>query len=126
MYFYIYVRVFLDAVASLLHLTATIALTCLGREHAERAFMDGARACPCWHCCRISFTEARLPSAVSKPAAASHLVNTLGDLRVSVGALPPVQPLQTSHSSSMPCAVELQSDCAGPSRGATFVSFSAG
>lgn len=54
---------------------------------------------------------------------ALNLVNTLGDLRVTVGALTLGQSPRTSHSSSMPCAVELSDYGAGPSRRGPSVSF---
>lgn len=87
-------------------------LTCLGQKHAEKVFVDGA----CSHCnsmimlalrSRLSFTKVRVASAVTQPTATSHsramgLVNTLGDLRVTVGALPPGQSPCTSHSTSVP------------------------
>lgn len=43
------------------------------------------------------------------------MVNTLGDLRVTMEAFPPGHSPRPSRSSSMSCAVKLQSDGVGPS-----------
>lgn len=56
---------------------------------------------------------------------ATDLVNNLGDQRVTVGALLLGQPPRTSHSSSVPCAIELPNAGVGPSRGAPCVSVGA-
>lgn len=109
-------------------------LACLGHEHFETAFVDGS----CYQCKNMTmstlwsklffFMKARVPSAVTQPTASAqsravNLEDTLGDLRVTVGAFPLGQSPRTSHSSSVSCAIELPDDGAGPSHGGPSVSF---
>lgn len=93
-----------------------LCLKCLGRTHAETAFVSG----PCPHCENVTIAMLRSwlsflvkwvtasdpcssPSAKHKAVAAS----TQGDLKATTGTFTPGKSPQTSHfSSCMPCPVE--------------------
>ncbi|KAI2644980.1 Transposon Ty3-G Gag-Pol polyprotein [Labeo rohita] len=108
-------------------------LTCLDREHAEMAFVDGS--CP--HCVRMSMAALRLrlsclrrlPSAPSRPGSSgsmssvAKLVRKKGNLTVTVRNALPGQPPWNSDSSRHP--VELPKESAGSSRGKPCISFCA-
>lgn len=79
-------------------------LTCLGYKHAEAAFID---------------EKCGVPSVIphfgfSAPQRTSS-VNTEGDLRIVVGALPPGQSPGASHSSHTSQVVEFPDEPAGAS-----------
>ncbi len=107
-------------------------LKCLGFQHAEDAFVDDSCAC----CGRMSMTSLRSHISFLKglaPSAATHArfsgssreptAGALGDLRVTVRASPPGTPLWTSYSSRSEHPVWFPGDFAGPSHGASSISF---
>ncbi|KAL0165464.1 hypothetical protein M9458_037308, partial [Cirrhinus mrigala] len=65
-------------------------LTCLGRKHAEAAFVDGS----CVHCKRMPMATLRLLLSVTQPSSAGSksssaaLVKSKGDLRITVRNAP--------------------------------------
>ncbi len=109
-------------------------LQCLGRRHAEAAFVDDSCVC-CGRMSmislrsRLSFMKGLAPSAATR-ADLSGLsrgspADALGDLRVTVRASPPGTPPRTSYSSRSEHPVRFPGDFAGPSHGAPSISFCA-
>ncbi len=109
-------------------------LQCLGFQHAEDAFVDDSCAC----CGRMSMTSLRsrlfflkglAPSAATRAgffdSSREPPAGTLGYLRVTVRASPPVTSPRTSYSSRSECPVRFPGDFAGPSHGAPSISFGA-
>ncbi len=107
-------------------------LQCLGRQHAEVAFVDDSCVC----CGRMSMISLRSRLSFMKglaPSAATHAdlsgssrgspADALGDLRVTVRASPPGTPPRTSYSSCSEHPVRFPGDFAGPSHGAPSISF---
>ncbi|KAL0194576.1 hypothetical protein M9458_008148, partial [Cirrhinus mrigala] len=93
-------------------------LTCLGREHAEAAFVDGS----CAHCERMSMaTLRRLPSSRKGFTAAS--ARRLGDLQVTVQNVPPGKTPRASAPPRGPVVMPKQT--APPSKSGPSVSFGA-
>ncbi len=109
-------------------------LQCLGRRHAEAAFVDDSCIC-CGRMSmislrsRLSFMKGLAPSAAT-PADLSGSsrgspADALGDLRVTVRASPPGTPPRTSYSSRSEHPVRFPGDFAGLSHGAPSISFGA-
>ncbi len=83
-------------------------LQCLGRRHAEAAFVDDSCVC-CGRMSmislrsRLSFMKGLAPSAVTHAdlsgSSRGSPADALGDLRVTVRVSPPGTPPQTSYSS---------------------------
>ncbi len=109
-------------------------LQCLGRRHAEAAFVDDSCVC----CGRMSMISLRSRLSFMKglaPSAATHAdlsgssrgspADALGDLRVTVRASPPGTPPRTSYSSRSEHPVRFPGDFAGLSHGAPSISFGA-
>ncbi len=106
-------------------------LQCLGRRHAEAAFVDDSCVC----CGRMSMIFARLSLKGLAPSAATRAdlsgssrgspADALGDLRVTVRASPPGTPPRTSYSSRSEHPVQFPGDFAGLSHGAPSISFGA-
>ncbi len=109
-------------------------LQCLGRRHAEAAFVDDSCVC----CGRMSMISLRSRLSFMKglaPSAATHAdlsgssrgspADALGDLRVTVRASLPGTSPRTSYSSRSEHPVWFPDDFAGPSHGAPSISFGA-
>ncbi len=109
-------------------------LQCLGRRHAEAAFVDDSCVC----CGRMSMISLRSRLSFMKglaPSAATHAdlsgssrgspADALGDLRVTVRASPPGTPPRTSYSSRSEHPVRFPGDFAGLSHGVPSISFGA-
>ncbi len=109
-------------------------LQCLGRRHAEAAFVDDSCVC----CGRMSMISLRSRLSFMKglaPSAATHAdlsgssrgspADALGDLRVTVRASPPGMPPRTSYSSRSEHPIRFPGDFAGLSHGAPSISFGA-
>ncbi len=109
-------------------------LQCLGRRHAEAAFVDDSCVC----CGRMSMISLRSRLSFMKglaPSVATHAdlsgssrgspADALGDLRVTVRASPPGTPPRTSYSSRSEHPVRFPGDFAGLSHGAPSISFGA-
>ncbi|KAL0163759.1 hypothetical protein M9458_039512, partial [Cirrhinus mrigala] len=101
-------------------------LTCLGRAHAEAAFVDGS----CAHCERMSMaTLRRLPSSSSRDSSSSRkgftaaMARRLGDLQVTVQN---VLPGKTPRACAPPRGpVVMPKQTAPPSKSGPSVSFGA-
>ncbi len=108
-------------------------LQCLGIQHAEDAFVDDS--CACCGCMsmislrsRLTFLKILAPSAATRAglsASRGSPADTPGDLRVTVRASPPVTPPRTSYSSCSEHPIWFPGDFAGPSHGASSISFGA-
>ncbi len=106
-------------------------LQCLGRRHAEAAFVDDSCVC-CGHMSMISlrsrlfFMKGLAPSAATRAdlsgSSRGSLADALGDLRVTVRASPPGTPPRTSYSSCSEHPVRFPVDFAGLSHGAHSIS----
>ncbi|KAI2665879.1 Transposon Ty3-G Gag-Pol polyprotein [Labeo rohita] len=107
-------------------------LTCLGREHAEAAFVDGS----CAHCERMSMATlrsclsfTRLPSSSSRGSSSSRkgftaaTARRLGDLQVMVQNVPPGKTPRASAPPRGPVVMPKQT--APPSKSGPSVSFGA-
>ncbi|KAL0163578.1 hypothetical protein M9458_039331, partial [Cirrhinus mrigala] len=93
-------------------------LTCLGRAHAEAAFVDGS----CAHCERMSMaTLRRLPS--SRKGFTAATARRLGDLQVTVQNVPPGKTPRASAPPRGPVVMPKQT--APPSKSGPSVSFGA-
>ncbi len=109
-------------------------LQCLGRRHAEAAFVDDSCVC-CGRMSMISlrshlsFMKGLAPSAATRAdlsgSSRGSPADALGDLRVTVRASPPGTPPRTSYSSRSEHPVRFPGDFAGPSHGAPSISFGA-
>ncbi len=109
-------------------------LQCLGRRHAEAAFMDDSCVC-CGRMSmislrsRLSFMKGLAPSAATRAdlsgSSRGSPADALGDLRVTVRASPPGTPPRTSYSSRSEHPVRFPGDFAGLSHGAPSISFGA-
>ncbi len=109
-------------------------LQCLGRRHAEAAFVDDSCVC-CGRMSmislrsRLSFMKGLAPSAATRAdlsgSSRGSPADALGDLRVTVRASPPGTPPWTSYSSRSEHPVRFPGDFAGPSHGAPSISFGA-
>ncbi len=107
-------------------------LQCLGRQHAEAAFVDDSCIC-CGRMSmislrsRLSFMKGLAPSATTRAdlSGSSRGSPALGDLRVTVRASPPGTPPRTSYSSHSEHPVRFPGDFAGLSHGAPSISFGA-
>ncbi len=110
-------------------------LQCLGRRHAEAAFVDDSCVC-CGRMSmislrsRLSFMKGLAPSAATRAdlsdSSRGSPADALGDLRVTVRASPPGTPPRTSYSSRSEHPVWFPGDFAGLSHGAPrFISFGA-
>ncbi len=109
-------------------------LQCLGRRHAEAAFVDDSCVC-CGRMSmislrsRLSFMKGLAPSAATRAdlsgSSRGSPADALGDLRVTVRASPPGTPPRTSYSSRSEHPVRFPGDFAGPSHGAPSISFGA-
>ncbi len=109
-------------------------LQCLGRRHAEAAFVDDSCIC-----CglmsmillrsRLSFMKGLAPSAATRAdlsgSSRGSPADALGDLRVTVRASPPGMPPRTSYSSRSEHPVWFPGDFAGLSHGTPSISFGA-
>ncbi len=106
-------------------------LQCLGRRHAEAAFVDDSCVC----CGRMSMISLRSRLSLIKglaPSAATRAdlsgssrgsrADALGDLRVTVRASLPGTPPRTSYSSRSEHPVRFPGDFAGLSHGAPSIS----
>ncbi len=109
-------------------------LQCLGRRHAEAAFVDDSCVC-CGRMSmislrsRLSFMKGLAPSAATRAdlsgSSRGSRADALGDLRVTVRASPPGTPPRTSYSSRSEHPVRFPGDFAGLSHGAPSISFGA-
>ncbi len=109
-------------------------LQCLGRRHAEAAFVDDSCVC-CGRMSmislrsRLSFMKGLAPSAATRAGLSGSSrgspADALGDLRVTVRASPPGTPPRTSYSSRSEHPVRFPGDFAGLSHGAPSISFGA-
>ncbi len=109
-------------------------LQCLGRRHAEAAFVDDSCVC-CGRMSmislrsRLSFMKGLAPSAATRAdlsgSSRGSPADALGDLRVTVRASPPGTPPRTSYSSRREHPVRFPGDFAGLSHGAPSISFGA-
>ncbi len=109
-------------------------LQCLGRRHAEAAFVDDSCVC-CGRMSmislrsRLSFMKGLAPSAATRAdlsgSSRGSPADALGDLRVTVRASPPGTPPRTSYSSRSEHPVRFPGDFAGLSHGAPSISFGA-
>ncbi len=109
-------------------------LQCLGRRHAEAAFVDDSCVC-CGRMSmislrsRLSFIKGLAPSAATRAdlsgSSRGSPADALGDLRVTVRASPPGTPPRTSYSSRSEHPVRFPGDFAGLSHGAPSISFGA-
>ncbi len=109
-------------------------LQCLGRRHAEAAFVDDSCVC-CGRMSmislrsRLSFMKGLAPSAATRAdlsgSSRGSPADALGDLRVTVRASPPGTSPRTSYSSRSEHPVRFPDDFAGPSHGAPSISFGA-
>ncbi len=109
-------------------------LQCLGRRHAEAAFVDDSCVC-CGRMSmislrsRLSFMKELAPSAATRAdlsgSSRGSPADALGDLRVTVRASPPGTPPRTSYSSRSKHPVRFPGDFAGLSHGAPSISFGA-
>ncbi len=109
-------------------------LQCLGRRHAEAAFVDDSCVC-CGHMSmislrsRLSFMKGLAPSAATRAdlsgSSRGSPADALGDLRVTVRASPSGTPPRTSYSSRSEHLVRFPGDFAGLSHGAPSISFGA-
>ncbi len=109
-------------------------LQCLGRRHAEAAFVDDSCVC-CGRMSmislrsRLSFMKGLAPSAATRAdlsgSSRGSPADALGDLRVTVRASPPGTPPRTSYSSRSEHPVWFPGDFAGLSHGAPSISFGA-
>ncbi len=109
-------------------------LQCLGRRHAEAAFVDDSCIC-CGRMSmislrsRLSFMNGLAPSAATRADLSGSSrglpADALGDLRVTVRASPPGTPPQTSYSSRSEHPVRFPGDFAGLSHRAPSISFGA-
>ncbi len=109
-------------------------LQCLGRRHAEAAFVDDSCVC-CGRMSmislrsRLSFMKGLAPSAATRAdlsgSSRGSPADALGDLRVTVRASPPGTPPRTSYSSRSEHPVRFPSHFAGLSHGAPSISFGA-
>ncbi len=109
-------------------------LQCLGRRHAEAAFVDDSCVC-CGRMSmislrsRLSFMKGLAPSAATcadlSGSSRGSPADALGDLRVTVRASPPGTPPRTSYSSRSEHPVRFPGDFAGLSHGAPSISFGA-
>ncbi len=109
-------------------------LQCLGRRHAEAAFVDDSCAC-CGRMSmislrsRLSFMKGLAPSAATRAdlsgSSRGSPADDLGDLRVTVRASPPGTSPRTSYSSRSEHPVRCPGDFAGPSHGAPSISIGA-
>ncbi len=109
-------------------------LQCLGRRHAEAAFVDDSCVC-CGRMSMISlrshlsFMKGLAPSAATRAdlsgSSRGSPADALGDLRVTVRASPPGTPPRTSYSSRSEHPVRFPGDFAGLSHGAPSISFGA-
>ncbi len=109
-------------------------LQCLGRQHAEAAFVDDSCVC-CGRMSmislrsRLSFMKGLAPSAATRAdlsgSSRGSPADALGDLRVTVRASPPGTPPRTSYSSRSEHPVRFPGDFAGLSHGAPSISFGA-
>ncbi len=109
-------------------------LQCLGRRHAEAAFVDDSYVC-CGRMSmislrsRLSFMKGLAPSAATRAdlsgSSRGSPADALGDLRVTVRASPPGTPPRTSYSSRSEHPVRFPGDFAGLSHGAPSISFGA-
>ncbi len=109
-------------------------LQCLGRRHAEVAFVDDSCVC-CGRMSmislqsRLSFMKGLAPSADTRAdlsgSSRGSPADALGDLRVTVRASPPCTPPRTSYSSRSEHPVRFPGDFAGLSHGAPSISFGA-
>ncbi len=102
-------------------------LQCLGRRHAEAAFVDDSCVC-CGRMSmislrsRLSFMKGLAPSAATSRGSPA---DALGHLRVTVRASPPGTPPRTSYTSRSEHPVRFPGDFAGLSHGAPSISFGA-
>ncbi len=97
-------------------------LQCLGRRHAEAAFVDDSCVC-CGRMSmislrsRLSFMKGLAPSAATRAdlsgSSRGSPADALGDLRVTVRASPPGTPPRTSYSSCSEHPVRFPGDFAG-------------
>ncbi len=109
-------------------------LQCLGRRHAEAAFVDDSCVC-CGRMSmislrsRLSFMKGLAPSAATRAdlsgSSRGSPADALEDLRVTVRASPPGTPPRTSYSSRSEHPVRFPGDFAGLSHGAPSISFGA-
>ncbi len=109
-------------------------LQCLGRRHAEAAFVDDSCVC-CGRMSmislrsRLSFMKGLAPSAATRAdlsgSSRGSPADALGDLRVTVRASPPGTSPRTSYSSRSEHPVRFPGDFAGLSHGAPSISFGA-
>ncbi len=109
-------------------------LQCLGRRHAEAAFVDDSCVC-CERMSmislrsRLSFMKGLAPSAATRAdlsgSSRGSPADALGDLRVTVRASPPGTPPRTSYSSRSEHPIRFPGDFAGLSHGAPSISFGA-
>ncbi len=109
-------------------------LQCLGRRHAEAAFVDDSCVC-CGRMSmsslrsRLSFMKGLAPSAATRAdlsgSSRGSPAGALGDLRVTVRASPLGTPPRTSYSSRSEHPVRFPGDFAGLSHGAPSISFGA-
>ncbi len=109
-------------------------LQCLGRRHAEAAFVDDLCVC-CGRMSmislrsRLSFMKGLAPSAATRAdlsgSSRGSPADALGDLRVTVRASPPGTPPRTSYSSRSEHPIRFPGDFAGLSHGAPSISFGA-
>ncbi len=109
-------------------------LQCLGRRHAEAAFVDDSCVC-CGRMSmislrsRLSFMKGLAPSAATRAdlsgSSRGSPADALGDLRVTVRASPPGTPPRTSYSSRSEHPVRFPGDFAGLAHGAPSISFGA-
>ncbi len=109
-------------------------LQCLGRRHAEAAFVDDSCVC-CGRMSmislrsRLSFMKGLAPSAATRAdlsgSSRGSPADALGDLRVTVRASLPGTPPRTSYSSRSEHPVRFPGDFAGLSHGAPSISFGA-
>ncbi len=98
-------------------------LQCLGRRHADAAFVDDSCIC-CGRMSiislrsRLSFMKGLAPSAATRAdlsgSSRGSPADALGDLRVTVRASPPGTPPRTSYSSRSEHPVRFPGDFAGP------------
>ncbi len=109
-------------------------LQCLGRRHAEAAFVDDSCVC-CGRMSmislrsRLSFMKGLAPSAATRAdlsgSSRGSPADALGDLRVTVRASPSGTPPRTSYSSRSEHPVRFPGDFAGLYHGAPSISFGA-
>ncbi len=109
-------------------------LQCLGRQHAETAFVDDSCVC-CGRMSmislrsRLSFMKGLAPSAATRAdlsgSSRGSPADALGDLRVTVRASPPGTPPRTSYSSRSEHPVRFPGYFTGLSHMAPSISFGA-